>query len=122
MFARTHMRKSKQHQLLLDCYFNHLELIREKKLNALNPLKKKILDLVFLNTKNGVFWNVTQYLYERELGSLMTIHKNIHELIADDYLTISFLNGKRNKTVLLSEKGHALISELGSAIEASTHS
>ena len=121
MFARTHMRKSKQHQLLLDCYFNHLELIREKKLNALNPLKKKILDLVFLNTKNGVFWNVTQYVYERELGSLMTIHKNIHELIADDYLTISFLNGKRNKTVLLSDKGHALISELGRAIEASTH-
>jgi len=121
LFARTHMRKSKQHQLLLDCYFNHLELIREKKLNALNPLKKKILDLVFLNTKNGVFWNVTQYVYERELGSLMTIHKNIHELIADDYLTISFLNGKRNKTVLLSDKGHALISELGRAIEASTH-
>lgn len=121
MFARTHMRKSKQHQLLLDCYFNHLELIREKKLNALNPLKKKILDLVFLNTKNGVFWNVTQYVYERELGSLMTIHKNIHELIAEDYLTISFLNGKRNKTVLLSDKGHALISELGRAIEASTH-
>lgn len=121
MFARTHMRKSKQHQLLLDCYFNHLELIREKKLNALNPLKKKILDLVFLNTKNGVFWNVTQYVYERELGSLMTIHKNIHELIADDYLTISFLNGKRNKTVLLSDKGHALISELGRAIKVSTH-
>jgi hypothetical protein len=121
LFARTHMRKSKQHQLLLDCYFNHLELIREKKLNALNPLKKKILDLVFLNTKNGVFWNVTQYVYERELGSLMTIHKNIHELIADDYLTISFLNGKRNKTVLLSDKGHALIAELGRAIEASTH-
>ncbi len=121
MFARTHMRKSKQHQLLLDCYFNHLELIREKKLNALNPLKKKILDLVFLNTENGLFWNVTQYVYERELGSLMTIHKNIHELIADDYLTISFLNGKRNKTVLLSDKGHALIAELGRAIEASTH-
>lgn len=121
MLARTHMRKSKQHQLLLDCYFNHLELIREKKLNALNPLKKRILDLVFLNTKNGVFWNVTQYVYERELGSLMTIHKNIHELIADDYLTISFLNGKRNKTVLLSEKGNKLISELGRIIEASTH-
>lgn len=121
MFARIHMRKSKQHQLLLDCYFNHLELIREKKLNALNPLKKKILDLVFLNTKNGVFWNVTQYVYERELGSLMTIHKNIHELIADDYLTISFLSGKRNKTVLLSDKGNKLISELGRIIEASTH-
>ncbi len=115
------MRKSKQHQLLLDCYFNHLELIRKKKLNALNPLQKKTLDLVFLNTKNGVFWNVTQYVYERELGSLMTIHKNIHELIAEDYLTISFLNGKRNKTVLLSDKGHTLISELGRAIEASTH-
>ncbi len=120
MFARTHMRKRK-HQLLSDCYFNHLELIQERKLDSLNPLKKKILELVFLNTKNGVFWTVTEYVYERELSSLMTIHKNIHELIDDDYLTISFLNGKRNKTVLLSDKGNRLISELGRIIEASTH-
>lgn len=121
MFAITHMRKSKQHQLLLDCYFNHLELIREKKLNALNPLKKKILDLVFLNARNGIYSTISQYIYQHEIASLMTIHRNIHELIADEYLTISFLNGKRNKTVLLGEKGNTYITEMGRAIEASTH-
>lgn len=115
------MYKSKHHKHLLDTYFTHLEQIKEKELNVLEPIKKKILDLVFLNSKNGFFWTVTQYIYDSEIGSLMTIHKNIHELIADDYLTITFLHGKRNKTVFLSPKGNALISELGRAIKTSTH-
>ncbi len=97
-------------------YFNYLEQIEDKKLNTLDPIKKKIIDLVFTNTKNGIFWTVTEYTKEKNLGSLMTIHRNIHELLAEDYLVIAFLNGKRNKTVLLGDKGLAFINDLGNAL------
>ncbi len=115
------MRKSKQRHDLLNCYFCHLEYIQDKRLNTLDPVKKIILDLVFLNTKNGFFCTVSEYVNNRKIASLATMHKHIHELIAEDYLQIAFLNGKRNKTVLLSDKGIAYITELGRAIEASTH-
>lgn len=115
------MRKSKQRHDLLNYYFSHLEYIADKRLNTLDPIKKNILDLVFVNTKNGIFCTVTEYLNNRKIASLATMHKNIHELIAEDYLQIVFLNGKRNKTVMLSDKGIALITDWGRAIEASTH-
>ncbi len=102
-------------------YFNYLDQIEDKKLNTLDPIKKKIIDLVFTNTKNGIFWTVTEYTKEKNLGSLITIHRNIHELLAEDYLVIAFLNGKRNKTVLLGDKGLALINDLGNALHKSVH-
>jgi hypothetical protein len=102
-------------------YFNYLDEIEDKKLNTLEPIKKKIIDLVFMNTKNGVFWTVTEYIKEKNLGSLMTIHRNIHELLTEDYLVIALLNGKRNKTVLLGDKGLALINDLGNALHKSVH-
>lgn len=114
------MRYSQKYDSSLICYFNYLEHIQDKGLNTISPVKKKLLDLVFTNTKNGVSWTVTQYLYAKKIGSFMTIHKNIHELIADNYLTINFLVGKRNKTVLLSDKGIALINDFGLAIQTST--
>jgi hypothetical protein len=113
------MRKSKQRHDLLNCYFSHLEHLQDKRLNTLDPVKKIILDLVFLNTKNGIFCTVSEYVNNRKIASLATMHKHIHELIAEDYLQIAFLNGRRNKTVLLSDKGIAHITELGRAIEAS---
>ncbi len=113
--------KCKQRDNLLNCYFSHLEYMQNKRLNTLDPVKKIILDLVFLNTKNGIFCTVSEYVNNRKIASLATMHKHIHELIAEDYLQIAFLNGKRNKTVLLSDKGIAYITELGRAIEASTH-
>ncbi len=102
-------------------YFNYLEQIEDKKLNTLDPIKKRIIDLVLMNTKNGIFWTVTEYTKEKNLGSLMTIHRNIHELLAEDYLVIALLNGKRNKTILLGDKGLALINDLGNALHKSVH-
>jgi metal-responsive CopG/Arc/MetJ family transcriptional regulator len=115
------MLKSKHRHDLLNCYFSHLEYIQDKKLNTLDPVKKTILDLVFLNTKNGIFCTITQYINNRNVGSLATMHKHIHELITANYLKIVFLSGKRKKTVLLSDKGITFITDLGRAIEASTY-
>ncbi len=115
------MRKSKQRNHLLKYYFSHLEYIQNKRLNTLDPIKKNILDLVFLNTKNGTFCTITQYVNNRNIASLATMHKHLHELITEDYLQIAFLNGKRNKTVVLGEKGISLITDWGRAIKASTH-
>jgi hypothetical protein len=115
------MSHSKPPQDSFDYYFNYLEEIEDKKLNTIDPIKKKIVDLVFLNSKNGVFWTVTQYVNVKSLGSLSTIHRNIHELLAEDYLAIAFLNGKRHKTVLLGDKGLALINNLGNALLKSAH-
>jgi hypothetical protein len=115
------MHKSKPPHDSFASYFNYLEQIQDKKLNTLEPIKKKIVDLVFMNTKNGVFWTVTQYANEKSLGSLITIHRNIHELIAEDYLVIAFLNGKRHKTILLGNKGSALVNDLGNALLKSAH-
>ncbi len=113
------MSHSKPPQDSFASYFNYLDEIEDKKLNMLEPIKKKIIDLVFMNSKNGVFWTVTQYTKEKSLGSLITIHRNIHELLAEDYLVIALLNGKRNKTILLGDKGLALISDLGNALHKS---
>jgi hypothetical protein len=115
------MSHSKPPQDSFASYFNYLEQVEDKKLNTLEPIKKKIIDLVFVNSKNGVFWTVTQYANEKSLGSLITIHRNIHALLAEDYLVIAFLNGKRHKTVLLGDKGLALINDLGNALHKSTH-
>lgn len=115
------MSHSKPPQDSFASYFNYLYEIEDKKLNTLEPIKKKIIDLVFVNSKNGVFWTVTQYTKEKSLGSLITIHRSIHELLTDDYLVIAFLNGKRHKTVLLGDKGLALINDLGNALHKSTH-
>ena len=115
------MHKSKPPHDSFASYLNYLEQIENKKLNTLEPIKKKIIDLVFMNTKNGVFWTVTQYANEKSLGSLITIHRNIHELLAEGYLVIAFLNGKRHKTVLLGDKGLALINDLGNTLHKSTH-
>jgi hypothetical protein len=114
------MRHSKSGHHSFSPYLNLLEQIKDKKLNTLKPIKKNIINLVFLNSKNGIFWTVTRYTKERKLGSLITIHRNIHELLAEEYLVIAFLNGNRNKTVLLGDKGSALINELGNAVLKST--
>lgn len=93
-------------------YIDYLGKLRLNKFQELSAKDKKIIDIIFVNTKNGVFWTITQYLSLKELGSPATIHHAIHRLIKSEYLDIVFINGNRNKTVILNNKGNEYIAEM----------